>query len=48
MEDGLVQAPIHTRIRGKDFIIMVLKNGRVYVKNRKGEDYNGFPINLDY
>ena len=23
------------------------KNGRVYVKNRKGEDYNGFPINLD-
>ena len=47
MEDGLVQAPIHTRIRGKDYIIMVLKNGRVYVKNRKGEDYNEFPINLD-
>ena len=47
MEDGLVQAPIHTRVRGKDYIIILLKNGRIYVKNRKGENYKGFPLDLD-
>ena len=47
MEDGLVQAPIHTRVRGKDYIIILLKNGRIYVKNRKGKNYKGFPLDLD-
>ena len=47
MEDGLVQAPIHTRVRGKDYIIILLKNGRIYLKNRKGENYKGFPLDLD-
>jgi hypothetical protein len=46
MEDDLVQAPIHTRVRGKDYIIILLKNGKIYVKNRKGENYNGFPLDL--
>lgn len=47
MEDGLVQTPLHTRVRGKDYIIIVLKNGKVYIKNRKGENYRGFPLDLD-
>ena len=47
MEDGLVQAPIHTRVRGKDYIIILLKSGKIHVKNRKGENYKGFPLDLD-
>ena len=47
LEDGLVQAPIHTRIRGKDYIIILLENGKIYVKNRKGINYKGFPVDLD-
>tara|TARA_B100000579_G_scaffold435347_1_gene458363 strand:- start:10762 stop:13176 length:2415 start_codon:yes stop_codon:yes gene_type:complete len=47
MNDNLVQAPIHKRVRGKDYIIIVLRDGNIYVKNRRGENYKGFPINLD-
>ena len=44
MEDQLVQEPLHVRVRGKDYIIILLKNGTIYLKNRKGSDYPGFPI----
>ena len=47
MEDELVQAPIHTRVRGKDYIIIIQKNGNIYVKNRRGINYKGFPVKLD-
>ena len=47
MNDNLVQAPIHKRVRGKDYIIIVLRDGNIYVKNRRGENYKGFPINID-
>ena len=47
MEDELVQAPIHTRVRGKDYIIILQKNGDIYVKNRRGINYKGFPVKLD-
>ena len=47
MEDELVQAPIHTRVRGKDYIIILQKNGDIYLKNRRGINYKGFPIKLD-
>ena len=47
MNDNLVQAPIHKRVRGKDYILIVLRDGNIYVKNRRGENYKGFPINLD-
>ena len=44
MKDQLVQEPLHVRVRGKDYIIILLKNGTLYLKNRKGADYPGFPI----
>ena len=47
MEDELVQAPIHTRVRGKDYIIIIQKNGDIYLKNRRGINYKGFPVKLD-
>tara|TARA_Y100000816_G_scaffold82755_1_gene56691 strand:+ start:5255 stop:7669 length:2415 start_codon:yes stop_codon:yes gene_type:complete len=47
MNDNLVQAPIHKRVRDKDYILIVLRDGNIYVKNRRGENYKGFPINLD-
>ena len=47
MEDELVQAPIHTRVRGKDYIIILQKNGDIYLKNRRGINYKGFPVKLD-
>ena len=47
MEDELIQAPIHTRVRGKDYIIILQKNGDIYVKNRRGINYKGFPVKLD-
>ena len=47
MEDELVQAPIHARVRGKDYIIILQKNGDIYVKNRRGINYKGFPVKLD-
>tara|TARA_Y100000994_G_scaffold95349_1_gene78950 strand:+ start:6323 stop:8752 length:2430 start_codon:yes stop_codon:yes gene_type:complete len=47
MEDELVQTPIHTRVRGKDYIIILQKNGDIYVKNRRGINYKGFPVKLD-
>ena len=44
MQDELTQAPMHYRIKGKDYIIIMQKNGKLYLKNRKGENYSGFPV----
>ena len=44
MEEQLVQEPLHARVRGKDYIIILLKNGSLYLKNRRGSNYPGFPI----
>ena len=44
MNNELNQAPKHIRIAGKDYIIIILKNGEIYLKNRKGENYKGFPM----
>ena len=44
MEDELTQAPLHYRIKGKDYILIIKKNGELYLKNRKGENYSGFPV----
>lgn len=37
----------HHRIRGKDIILTIREDGRVYVLNRRGENISGFPLNLD-
>ena len=47
MNDELVQEPFHYRIKGKDYILILLKNGEVNLKNRRGENYNGFPLKID-
>ena len=40
-------APFHVRVRGKDCLVAIGQEGTVYVKNRRGEDYPGFPLRLD-
>ena len=47
MEDRIIQAPKHFRLNGKDYILISLENGKVYLKNRRGFDYDGFPVKLD-
>ncbi|MGB3852679.1 MAG: hypothetical protein WA958_22130 [Tunicatimonas sp.] len=42
----LASAPFHARVRGKDYLIAIGQDGTVYAKNRRGEDYPGFPLAL--
>ncbi len=42
----LAEAPKHIRVRGKDCIVALLKNGLLYLLNRRGEAYPGFPVEL--
>jgi hypothetical protein len=39
-------APEHYRIKGKDYIIAVRKDGAILVMNRRGENVKGFPLQL--
>jgi hypothetical protein len=46
--DGpLLVSAQHHRIRGKDFILAIRKDGVVHLFNRRGEDIKGFPLNLE-
>ncbi len=36
----------HSRVRGKDRILIPLANGEVHLTNRRGEEANGFPIDM--
>ena len=47
MEDLLVEAPKHFRVGGKDYILLSLENGDIFLKNRKGSNYSGFPIKVE-
>lgn len=42
----LAEAPHHVRVRGKDCIVVLLENGLLYLLNRRGEPYPGFPVEL--
>ncbi len=42
----LAEAPKHIRVRGKDCIVALLENGLLYLLNRRGEAYPGFPVEL--
>ncbi|WKN44435.1 hypothetical protein [Tunicatimonas pelagia] len=42
----LAEAPQHIRVRGKDCIVALLENGLLYLLNRRGEAYPGFPVEL--
>ena len=45
--ESLFAAPRHYRIRGKDYIVAIRKDGNAFVMNRRGETLNGFPLNLN-
>ena len=47
VENGLLTAARHHRIRGKDYILALRKDGWVHLINRRGENVKGFPLNLD-
>lgn len=47
VDNGLFTEARHHRIRGKDYIVSVRKDGWVYLMNRRGENIKGFPLNLD-
>jgi hypothetical protein len=46
-EGTLLTAPQHHRIKGKDYIIAIRRDGIVHLTNRRGEVINGFPLNLE-
>ncbi|MEP0368333.1 MAG: hypothetical protein ABJN36_15770 [Cyclobacteriaceae bacterium] len=46
-DSPIVQAPEHHRIGRKDVIIVVQKNGKVNVLNRRGDQMEKFPMVLD-
>lgn len=43
---SLLAPPMHHRIKGKDFIIAVRKDGLVHLYNRRGELQKNFPLDL--
>jgi hypothetical protein len=42
----LSAAPQHFRVRGKDCIVALQENGFLFLLNRRGEPYPGFPVDL--
>lgn len=47
LDSNLFAEPRHHRIRGKDYMVAIRKDGWVYVMNRRGEVLKGFPLNID-
>ncbi len=43
----LLQTPFHARVRGRDCFMVVETTGRIHLLNRRGEEYEGFPVNID-
>ncbi|MEQ8474478.1 MAG: hypothetical protein RIC35_24990 [Marinoscillum sp.] len=43
----LAQAPVHRRINGKDVIIVLQTNGKLWQLSRRGENYPGFPKDVE-
>ncbi|MBT1697881.1 hypothetical protein KK083_13395 [Fulvivirgaceae bacterium PWU4] len=44
---SLAMPPRHHRIKGKDYILAVRKDGQVFLMNRRGENLKKFPLNLE-
>ena len=47
VEDGLAMPARHHRIRGKDYIVAIRKDGKAYLFNRRGEKVKKFPLDLE-
>lgn len=45
--DNLFTRAQHHRLRGKDYILAIRKDGWAHLMNRRGEYIKGFPLNLD-
>lgn len=46
-EGELIGPAKHYRIRGKDYILAIRKDGFAYLCTRRGENIKGFPLNLE-
>jgi hypothetical protein len=44
---SLAMAPQHHRIKGKDYILAIRKDGVIYLINRRGENLKNFPLTLE-
>ncbi|MFT6872386.1 MAG: hypothetical protein ACJAVN_001392 [Roseivirga sp.] len=44
---SLLQTPFHVRVRGRDCFVVVEKTGKIHLLNRRGVEYNGFPLNIE-
>ena len=44
--EGLMAPPRHYRIKGKDFILVIRKDGLVHLYNRRGEMLKNFPLDI--
>jgi hypothetical protein len=47
VEGELIAPAKHYRIRGKDYILAIRKDGYAYLSTRRGETIKGFPLNLE-
>ncbi|BDD11136.1 hypothetical protein FUAX_35680 [Fulvitalea axinellae] len=47
MRRRLLFAPKHIKVRRRDYILVALQNGEIHLFNRKGQEYKGFPVDLD-
>jgi len=47
LEGELFTEAAHHRIRGKDYLVAIRKDGMVYLMNRRGENIKGFPLSLE-
>lgn len=43
----LKNIPYHDRVAGKDFFIAAEQSNRLHLLNRRGEEYQGFPVELN-
>ncbi len=43
---NLLQTPFHIRVRGRDCFVVVESTGKIHLLNRRGQEYQGFPINI--
>lgn len=46
-EGELIAPAKHYRIRGKDYILAIRKDGHAYLSTRRGENIKGFPLDLE-
>lgn len=47
VEGELIAPAKHYRIRGKDYILAIRKDGHAYLCTRRGENIKGFPLDLE-